>query len=227
MYETIDPSMAQRVVLAAITALWIALAWWLLEAGGVATLAGSVGWILHPGDPIRRLCLASAFSIYYLRILLTEFVFLKRGVGWSEVFSIAPWLLIIVLLVGIAGGANRNPLGPAAFCGLIFFVLGSWINSFAEYTRHMWKLRPENRGKLYTGGWFRTTRHPNYFGDLISFSGLCLLSGAWITAVIPVLMLAGFVFVNVPILDAHLHDHYGSDFDNYARRTKKLIPFIY
>jgi protein-S-isoprenylcysteine O-methyltransferase Ste14 len=47
------------------------------------------------------------------------------------------------------------------------------------------------------------------------------------TAVIPLLMLLGFVFVNVPVLDAHLHDHYGAEFDEYARRTRKLIPFLY
>ena len=82
-------------------------------------------------------------------------------------------------------------------------------------------------GKLYTGGLFRYTRHPNYLGDLLSFSGLSLMSGAWITATIPVLMLAGFVFVNVPMLDAHLRDHYGAAFDEYARSTRKLIPFLW
>ena len=40
-------------------------------------------------------------------------------------------------------------------------------------------------------------------------------------------MLAGFVFVNIPVLDSHLHDHYGGAFDDYARRTRKLIPFVY
>jgi protein-S-isoprenylcysteine O-methyltransferase Ste14 len=40
-------------------------------------------------------------------------------------------------------------------------------------------------------------------------------------------MPAGFVFVNIPVLDAHLHDHYGSAFDEYAQRTRKLIPFVY
>ena len=51
--------------------------------------------------------------------------------------------------------------------------------------------------------------------------------GGMVTAVIPLLMLAGFVFVNIPVLDSHLHDHYGGAFDEYARRTRKLIPFLY
>jgi protein-S-isoprenylcysteine O-methyltransferase Ste14 len=45
--------------------------------------------------------------------------------------------------------------------------------------------------------------------------------------VIPIIMLAGFAFVNVPALDAHLHDHYGEAFEKYARHTPKLIPFLY
>jgi steroid 5-alpha reductase family enzyme len=76
------------------------------------------------------------------------------------------------------------------------------MNSWSEYTRHVWKERPENRGRLYTGSLFRFSRHPNYLGDLTSFSGLCLISGAWVTALIQLMMLAGFVFVNIPVLDS-------------------------
>ena len=54
-----------------------------------------------------------------------------------------------------------------------------------------------------------------------------MILGEWVTAVIPVLMLAGFVFVNIPMLDSHLHDKYGAAFEEYAGRTRKLIPFVY
>lgn len=68
---------------------------------------------------------------------------------------------------------------------------------------------------------------PNYLGDLISFSGLCLVSGRWVTIVIPSIMLARFVFANILMLNSHLRDHYGAAFDEYAARTSKLIPFVY
>lgn len=227
MYEVGGPGVRQRVTLAVLAGAWILLAWWLLEGGGIATLGAGLGLPLHPGNTTRRLCLAAGFTIYYVRILFTEFVFLKRGVAWSEVFTIAPWLLFLVGLLGIEGGINSAPCGAALIGGLLLFILGSWINSHAEYARDVWKQRPENQGKLYTGGFFRYSRHPNYFGDLVSFSGLCLITGAWITAFVPVLMLAGFVFVNVPVLDAHLRDQYGRAFDDWAQRTRKLIPFVY
>jgi protein-S-isoprenylcysteine O-methyltransferase Ste14 len=227
MYELRGASMSQRVLLAICGAAWVAIAWWLLFGGGIETVGSWFGRTWTPGDAARRACLAAALSIYYVRILFTEFVFLKRGVSWSEVFTIAPWMLCIYLLLGIAGGTNPAAPGLAAITGIILFLLGSWTNSYSEYARHAWKRLPENRGRLYTRGLFRYSRHPNYLGDLVSFSGICLIAGAWLTSVIPVLMLAGFVFVNVPVLDSHLHDHYGAAFDDYARRTRKLIPFLY
>jgi protein-S-isoprenylcysteine O-methyltransferase Ste14 len=227
MCELRGASMAQRTVLAACGAACVAIAWWLLFGGGIETVGSWLGRTWVPGDVARRACLAAALSIYYVRILFTEFVFLKRGVSWSEVFTIAPWMLCIYLLLGIEGGRDPEPLGLVAVIGIVLFLFGSWMNSYAEYARHLWKRLPENRGRLYTQGLFRYSRHPNYLGDLISFSGICLISGAWVTAVIPVLMLVGFVFVNVPVLDSHLHDHYGAAFDDYARHTRKLIPFLY
>jgi protein-S-isoprenylcysteine O-methyltransferase Ste14 len=227
MYEVPGASLAPRVTLAALGCLCVALACWLLLAGGLDVAHSRIAWIGPTGDAVRRVCLAVAFSIYYIRILFTEFVFLKRGVSWSEAFTIVPWLLVVLLFLATAGGTNPAGLGAAGVAGIVLFVMGSWMNSYAEYARHVWKQRPENRGKLYTEGLFRYSRHPNYLGDLFLFSGMCMIAGSWVTAVVPALMLVGFVFVNIPILDSHLHDKYGAAFDEYAARTHKLIPFAY
>jgi isoprenylcysteine carboxyl methyltransferase (ICMT) family protein YpbQ len=227
MYELGETPAGPRITMAVLVGLWVMLAWWLLLGGGLETVHGWVGWIRGPGNKVRGICLATTFSIYYVRILFTEFVFLKRGVGWSETFTVAPWLLFIFLFLGISGGMNPDAWGPAQSAGVFLFLLGSWMNTYAECVRHVWKQQSENRGKLYTKGLFRYSRHPNYLGDLFLFSGMCLISGMWMTAVIPAMMLAGFVFVNIPVLDSHLHDKYGADFDEYAARTRKLIPFLY
>jgi steroid 5-alpha reductase family enzyme len=227
MYELRDPSVPQRVVLAVCLAAWVAIAWWLLFGPGLQTAGNWLGRTWKPGDLFRRGCLAAALSVYYVRILFTEFLFLKRGMSWSEVLTIAPSMLCIYVLLAVSGGRNSEAVGWAAALGILLFLVGSWMNSYAEYARHTWKQLPENRGRLYTEGLFRYSRHPNYLGDLISFSGTCLITGVWVTAVIPALMLSGFVFVNIPVLDSHLHDHYGAAFDDYASRTAKLIPFLY
>lgn len=213
--------------MAGVVGAYVAMAWWLLFARGIPAVGACFSWRWLLGDPSRRLYLALALSIYYVRLLFTEFVFLKRAVSWAEACMIAPWVFCIYLLFAISGGRNPAPLGATNVTGLVLFALGSWMNSYAEYERYVWKRQPENHGKLFTLGLFRCSRHPNYLGDLISFSGLCLITGRWYTIVIPLIMLAGFVFVNIPMLDSHLRDHYGPAFDGYAARTRKLIPLIY
>jgi protein-S-isoprenylcysteine O-methyltransferase Ste14 len=227
MYGVTGASRAQRVVLAILIGCCVAVAYWLLFDGGVGAAGAHFGRHWTSGNLARRAVLAGALTIYFVRVLLTEFVFLKRGVSWNEVFTIAPWVFCIYVVLAFAAGTNGAPLGVAAADGIVLFLLGSWMNSYAEYQRHVWKQCPDHRGKLFTQGLFRLVRHPNYLGDLISFSGVCLIAGRWFTAFIPALMLCGFVFVNVPVLDAHLREHYGAAFDEYARRTRKLIPFVY
>ncbi|MGA7835139.1 MAG: DUF1295 domain-containing protein, partial [Acidimicrobiales bacterium] len=201
MYGITGPSIAQRVTLAVLLGVSAALGLWLLLGGGIGVVGAWFGWKWIVGDPVRCDWLAIAFCIYFIRVLFTEFVFLRRGVSWSEVFTIAPWVCCIYVVLALSGGRNAAPFGMAAIAGALLFVLGSWMNSFAEYQRHAWKQQPENRGKLFTAGLFRYSRHPNYLGDLISFSGLCMITGRWFTCVIPLLMLTGFVFVNIPVLD--------------------------
>ena len=45
MYELKNPSTAQRLMLAAFGAIWVALACWLLLGGGLAVAGGWFGWI--------------------------------------------------------------------------------------------------------------------------------------------------------------------------------------
>jgi protein-S-isoprenylcysteine O-methyltransferase Ste14 len=227
IYARGGSSMLQRFTLSAMVAGCTALAWWLLLGSGLTTVGAWFGHSWLPGNPLRRLCLAIALSIYFIRLLFTQFVFVKRGVSWGEASGIAFWILFIYLLLALLGGSFAQAFGIAGYMGIVFFLAGSWMNTYAEYARHVWKRQPENRGQLYTLGLFRYSRHPNYFGDLLSFSGLCLISGRWETGIIPAIMLAGFVFVNVPMLDRHLHSHYGEAFEAWARHTKKLIPFVY
>jgi protein-S-isoprenylcysteine O-methyltransferase Ste14 len=227
IYAEQGSAVAQRVAITVAVGACVGIAWWLLFGGGIALAGAWFGQRWSQGDETRRLLLALALSIYFFRLLFTQFVFLKRAVSWKEAGMIVPWVLYIYLLLSLAGGTNSNHIGALSMVGAVLFVFGSWMNSYAEYARHVWKQCPENRGRLYTLGLFRYTRHPNYLGDLISFSGLCLISSRWITISIPLVMLAGFIFVNIPMLDSHLHDHYGAAFDAYAARTKKLIPFLY
>jgi protein-S-isoprenylcysteine O-methyltransferase Ste14 len=227
IYAAYGRSTRQCIFVTFVAGVSLFLAWWLLIGNGTEWVGRIFGQVWRQGDERRRLCMAIALAIYFVRLLFTQFVFLKRAMAWKEAAAIGPWILFVVLVLAVAGATNSARFSYADVAGCLLFAFGSWVNSFSEFTRNKWKQRRENRGRLYTLGLFRFSRHPNYLGDLISFSGLCLLAGRWPTFGIPLIMLIGFVFVNIPMLDAHLRAHYGEEFDIYAKRTRKLIPFIY
>ncbi len=232
IYEFYAPTLLQRATFAVLILLCSYLAAWILLGPGLTTIGNWLGhtWFHHtvtPANPLRRAVLASALTIYVLRLLLTIFAFSIRGIRWSEVSIIVPWVFILFCIFPILGALNPASFGATAWIGVALYFFGSWMNTWSEHQRNLWKQRPENRGHLYTGGLFRYTRHPNYLGDLILFSGLCLICGRSITALIPILMLCGFVFANIPALDKHLHEHYGDEFTHYSAHTRKLIPFVY
>jgi steroid 5-alpha reductase family enzyme len=47
---------------------------------------------------------------------------------------------------------------------LSLFCLGSLIETASELGRKNFKSKPENKGKLYTGGFFAFARHVNFGG---------------------------------------------------------------
>ena len=101
------------------------------------------------------------------------------------------------------------------------------LGTGSEYSRHVWKARPENWGHLYTEGLFQYSRHINYFGDLLLFGGFAMLTRQAWTGVVPLAMGLSFVLILIPAHDAYLASRYGAEFDDYARHTKKLIPLVY
>ncbi len=227
MHGEYDRSLAPRVFLTAVHLAAVALAIWLLVGGGLNVVAAWRGAAVTLAAPARRWLLAACAGIYFLRVVCTTFYLLKRKMDWKETTVVGVWVAILHLVFAYSGGTRAGELGWGAAAGALLYVAGSVLNSGSELQRKLWKQRPENAGRLYTGGFFRWAMHVNYFGDELLFTGYALATGVVWTLAVPLLMAAGFVFFNIPELDRHLRAHYGAAFDDYARRTRKFVPFVY
>ena len=188
--------------------------------------AGWMGWA--PGEQLARHALVFAFSaVVFVRMSYMMLALLRRTIPLEEAFSIP--LAFVVYYVGFPLFTLRaeHPLGAWAALAVALFVIGLLLNTVSEVQRARWKSRPENAGRLYTGGLFGWARHINYFGDVLWATGYAVLSRNPWAATVPALLLIFFAAYNVPKLDAHLREHYGADFESYARTTARLIPFVY
>jgi protein-S-isoprenylcysteine O-methyltransferase Ste14 len=179
------------------------------------------------GNPVRQAVLLMFGLIYIARAVITLLVFVRRKVPWWEAASGGGLIGFMLFLFLRDGLRTPQPLIFVDALGALLYLVGSYVGTASEYSRHIWKTRPENQGHLYTGGLFRYCRHINYFGDLLLFGGFALLTRQLWTGIVPVAMGLNFIFFLIPAHDAYLAARYGTEFDEYARNTKKLVPLLY
>ncbi|WP_299421130.1 DUF1295 domain-containing protein [uncultured Shimia sp.] len=199
--------------------------------GSIVGLCLWLAFALEWADTARAKLLAACVVLYFLRHMITLFVLLKRKVDLLEALGLSAFMALFeigFLLLG--AGIFRDtavPFGGMDMLAMGLIALGSYLNTSSELQRLIWKKRPESKGRCYTGGLFKHSMHINYFGDMVLFTGWALLTTSWLAFVIPLFMTVGFVFFHIPGLDAYLSQRYGAEFDAYATKTAKLIPFVY
>ena len=121
------------------------------------------------------------------------------------------------------------PNTAIAFLGAILFLAGIILYFAARLTLGKFfseKVRIVPEHKLITKGPYRIVRHPIYLGEILYFLSIPMifssLFGFFIMlALIPLLLHRIIIEENV------MSSKFGQEFQEYARRTKKLIPYIY
>ncbi|MCE9527103.1 MAG: DUF1295 domain-containing protein, partial [Planctomycetales bacterium] len=103
------------------------------------------------------------------------------------------------------------------------------FEAVGDFQMARFKANPENQGKLYSGGLWRFTRHPNYFGDFLVWWGLTLVAFAggapWWIVVSPLTISFLLIRVSgVTLLEKSLK-HRTPGYEEYMRRTSSFFPW--
>lgn len=80
--------------------------------------------------------------------------------------------------------------------------------------------------RLVTRGMYRYVRHPIYFGVLCVVTGIALFT----TSLLGLVVMWGvipFFLRRIRLEEQMLLEEYGSEYEDYRKRTKKLVPFVY
>jgi len=199
---------------------------WLMFAEYITSNTWLMEYQLY-GDPLRRILIASCLIVYVIRLQVTVWIFQRRKWTWFETITITALMTFVLYAFASVGGSNKKVVGAVEVIGILLYLSGSYINTHSEYYRHVWKLKEENRGRIYTESLFSLAMHINYFGDIVLFTGLAMITHSLSILVIPLIMALNFVFNIIPSLDRYLEKKYKTEFKDYSKRTKKLIPLIY
>ena len=223
--------------------------------GGLTYLA-VVAFSLWAGsqseDPSTREWLISALvAIWAIR--LSSFLFLriheagKDGrfdqLKTSPVRFLVPWTLqalwvfltlnVVVVINSQSGPAP--PLGIWDGIGLMVWIMGFGIEVVADSQKTAFNANPENEGKWIAEGLWSRSRHPNYLGEIMLWTGIAIfgvacLDGlemvAWISPVFVYLLLTKVS--GIPLLDRRSFAKWGDnpEYRNYREKTPALFPHL-
>jgi len=227
LYGQKSKSIPQKIIIHVIEILLLWLSYWILfQQGGV--------WCeryLHIHDAsenMGRRIIIFVFNItIFLRLAYMMIFLLKRKIAWEESISVPFAFALYFIGFPLFALPTAKLLDWLDWLAISLFVIGCVLNTGGEILRDRWKKNPENRGKIYTEGFFKYSRHINYFGDILWVTAYALITKNWYAATIPVFLFCFFAFYNAPKLDQYLKNKYGEGYDEYAKNIKMLIPFIY
>lgn len=80
--------------------------------------------------------------------------------------------------------------------------------------------------RLVTGGPYRMVRHPRYLGILIFFSGISMVFRSWISMILVVALVILHVW-RIHDEEKLMYEKFGNEWEEYRKKTKSLIPFLY
>nr|WP_237462901.1 DUF1295 domain-containing protein [Leucobacter chromiireducens] len=206
--------------------------------------------LLAPAPDLRGLVLAAMVIIWAAR--LGSFLFLRvRRAGEDDRFAEIKQQPLVFLRVWVIQGlwvsvtasaawialsgdaAERAPMNWLAIVGVVVWLAGFAFEVIADLQKSAFKADPRNAGKFIRSGLWSTSRHPNYFGEILLWIGVFLvaapvLSGwQWIALLSPILVAVLLTRVSgIPLLEAKAEKRWGGqpDYEAYTSETPVLIP---
>jgi len=143
---------------------------------------------------------------------------------------VASPVLIMVTSPSCAGGPTLlDYVGWAAWaCGFCFEVA-------ADQQKSSFSADPANKGRFITSGLWAYSRHPNYFGEITMWIGICISGSscfhrlAWIAWLSPLTTVVLLLKVSgVPMLESRGEQKWGADpaYRWYMEHTPCIVPAL-
>lgn len=141
-------------------------------------------------------------------------------------------LTVAAALAAIASITQKN-LDWFALIGFLIWLAGFFIELIADVQKKRFKAVPDNRGKFINSGLWAWSRHPNYFGEILLWTGVALIAlpvlkgWALITLISPFWVIIQLTLISgIPMLEAKADKKWGGqeDYESYKQNTSVLIP---
>ena len=146
----------------------------------------------------------------------------------------ALWVTFTLAAALAAITSQRSvPLDAFAVIGSLLWIAGFAIEVAADRQKSKFKADPTNKGKFIQSGVWAWSRHPNYFGEIMLWSGVAIIAlpvlrgWQWVTLISPVFVTLLLTRISgVPMLEKRADEKWGeqADYEDYKMNTPVLIP---
>lgn len=211
-----------------------------------------IAWLAPGSDPQRSSragLVLGLVSLWALRLALHLFLRWRRAPGEDRryaamrrkagarfvqrslisVFGLQGMLMwVISLPLQLATRGGGGPLGWMGWLGVAVFAAGWAWETVADLQLTRFRRARVNADRVLATGLWAWSRHPNYFGEVVLWWGLFLVTvegtGAWWTIVSPVIVTVLLVRVSgIPMLE-HGMQRRRPGYAEYVARTSAFLP---
>ena len=146
--------------------------------------------------------------------------------------GITVWVVMIPTTVVLSASALPG-LEWSAFVGGALWLVGFCLEWVADTQKYRFRNDPANTGRWMDSGLWRYSRHPNYFGEILCWVGLSVVSTRflsgwlWLTLLCPLFLALLLLFVSgIPTVEKRSDKRYGAhkEYQEYKRTTSALVP---
>ena len=143
--------------------------------------------------------------------------------------------LTLAAALGAVTSGVGGELDVFAAVGFGVWVLGFGIEATADRQKGRFRADTANKGRFISSGLWALSRHPNYFGEIMLWTGVAIIAlpvlGGWqfATLISPVFVYLLLSRVSgVPLLEKSAEERWGGqdDYEKYKRRTPVLVPWL-
>jgi steroid 5-alpha reductase family enzyme len=189
-------------------------------------------------DLARKIMLLTMLIIYQLRmnVVLTLWYNNTAAAKLKEIMPLSSIYFLPVILANVFGWlyclpfywtADRvGPFNWVDYSAITVYLIGTIFHFGSDYQKHRFKQQPNTRGKILDTGFWRYSRHPNYFGDFLIYVSFGLTAGNPWGVIAPLTNIAQYMGDAIPKSEKMAEERYGEAWSNYKKKAKCLIPFV-
>lgn len=152
-------------------------------------------------------------------------------VSYFQTFLLQGALMMFVSLplLGVNAQTHANGLNALDYLGLLVYMIGLSFEAGGDFQLARFKKNTKNKGKVLNTGFWKYTRHPNYFGDSAvwwSFALFSLAAGSYWTFIGSVGMTLLIIKVSGVALVEKSLNATKPKYHDYIQKTNAFFPWF-